>query len=422
MAVERFIVVDDADQNLLFFQVLLKEIGIENCVTSTNSVEALELIDTQHIQFVICAWEMGPMPGTVFVQKARAKKNRKYMPCLIYSKRMAEGDVNLTRELGFNSILSMPFDRDAAKKQIQDMIKAEENIDPLEKQLRKIEYNLIDNRPSEALKLVDGKVLKKGVYFARAQTMVADIWLRLMKYDKAETHLKDALEDSPEYFPALQLKCQLLKKLNRHAEAIEILVLMSKKSPNNITTLVNLGCAYVDTKQYDKAKETFDQVKSIDSSKNEELVEGQAKLAFAKGDMNLASQLVAELESGDEMARYFNNMAISMVVMGECDKGIATYQNAMKVLADRAKLHLLQYNLGLALKKKGDLQGSLQEFCNSYFTEPKYDKAYSAAARIVRDLRQKGAKFDKKLVDKLKETRQVSVAKSDPSPTQKKSA
>ena len=404
MAIERIMIVDDAEQNLLFFNVLLKEIGFNKCSTSTNGAEALEIIEQQHIQFVITAWEMGPIPGTVFVQKARSKKNKKYLPCLIYSKRMNDGDINLTKELGFDSVLSMPFDREKAKDLIKRMIAAEEALSPLEKQLRKLEFYLLDNRPSEALKLVDSKTLTKGEFYARAQTLVAEIWFRLMKYDKADLHLSEALKDNPDYFPALQLKTQLLSKQGKQSEAIAILVEMSKKSPNNLTTLVNLGCAYVETEQFDKAKETFGKVNALDSS-NTELKQGQAKMAFRQGDLSLASQLISELESGDEMARYFNNMAISMVVMGDCERGIATYQNAMKVLADKAKLHLLHYNLGLAWKKKGDIEKALKEFCQSYIVEPRYEKAYNSVARTVRDLRKSGKKYDQKVVDELKRAR-----------------
>ena len=43
---------------------------------------------------------------------------------------MEDEDVSLTQELGFKSILSMPFQKQVAKEMIESILEYENNIDP----------------------------------------------------------------------------------------------------------------------------------------------------------------------------------------------------------------------------------------------------------------------------------------------------
>jgi tetratricopeptide (TPR) repeat protein len=389
VSIERFMIVDDADTNILFFEVLLKELGLPAPVSVRTAPEALRLLDSEHTQFVITAWEMNPMPGTVFVQRARAKKGRKFLPFLLYSKRMTSEDINLTADLGYKNVLPMPFEKQVAKDLLKKIIDEEEELDPAEKTLRKITGYLDENKPSEALKLFDQKLHRNKVFVVRAQTLLGDVWCRLMKYDKAEEAVNKALEEDPDNYEALRIRSQVMSKQGRHEEAIQVLLAMKEKSPKNIMTMVNLGTAYVEATEFDKASEVFKEATAVDDG-FDGVKEGEAKVAFQKGDMKLASQLVSELESGDEMARYLNTVAIGYVAMKNWDESIQTYNNAIKVLAHKGLKHLLYFNLGLAYKKQGKMELALGEFCKSFMANPKYDRAYSAIAFLVQEFRKKG--------------------------------
>jgi len=127
--------------------------------------------------------------------------------------------------------------------------------------------------------------------------------------------------------------------------------------------------------------------------------------ALKEATFSCGVQLIAETENGNELARVFNNLAISQVAKGDFDKGIVTYNNAMRMLADKARLYLLQYNLGLAYRKKGALDKSLKELAASYTSEPSFEKAYVAIARVVQELKAKGVKPEPKLIRDVKQAR-----------------
>ena len=109
-----------------------------------------------------------------------------------------------------------------------------------------------------------------------------------------------------------------------------------------------------------------------------------------EGNIGLAAQLLSETQNGDEIARFYNSMGISMVAKGDFDSGIETYQSAIKILSSKTKLHLLFFNLALAYRKKGDTKNEAAYFCESYVTEPSFEKAYASIARVVQEAKSKG--------------------------------
>lgn len=399
MGIDRFLVVDEVEANILFFTVVLGDLGFKAVFSSPTGTQALSDAAKHNIQFVIAAWEMQEMPGTLLLQRLRAGK-RKQLPFLIYSKRMSAEDLVLTRELGLPNVLSLPLDRERAKAEIKALIDAENAISPEEARLRKMEAYLQEGKPNEALQLFDAKLRKKGPSYVRALTLVGQTWLAVGQFQKAEKELKCALEEDPSAYDAANLLASLYSKTGRHDQAIAQLARMREASPKNITTLLNLGNAYVDADRHDEAKQTFETVSTLDPD-NPTLKDERGKLAFKEGDLPLAAKLLAETQNGDALARHFNNLAIALTHAGKFDQAIGTYESAIKLLGNRAKLHALRYNLGLALVKKGDLPRGFEELAKSYKGDPSFEKAYAALVRVSKQMSEQGLAFDKGLAREI---------------------
>ncbi len=406
MAIERFLIVDDNTGNALFFEMILKELGYSKIFTSPTGDDAFIQADKNHIQFFIVAWELRGLPGTIYVQKVRSKRKRRFAPCIIYSKRMANDDVALTKELGFKDILGMPFDRNAAKDLIKNIIDYESNIHPRENQLRKIEMYHLEGHPMEAFKLFSDDLFSPGPFQTRALLSGAEVMMSLSKYDKAEKCIADALRNLPDNNRALQLKAKLFSRKGMHAEAVGILEKLVSVSPRNLSNKITLGSAYIDADRHEDARRVFADVMKDDPN-SQDAKDQMATLEFKEGNFTLAEQLIAETENGNELARAFNNLAISQVSKGLFDEGIATYSNSMRMLADKARLYLLYYNLGLAYRKKGELEKSFDALGKSYIADPSYEKAYVAIARVAQELKAKGIKPKPELVKEIKGARQT---------------
>ncbi len=405
MSIQRVLLLDDNTTNTLFFEVLLKEIGVTEVYTSPTGDDALLLADKKHVQFVICAWELSGMPGTIFIQKLRSRKKRKYIPCVIYSKRMESQEVTLTKELGFKNILPMPFDKGKAKELIKGIIDYENNIDPKEIAIRKIEMYMSDGQPGEAFKMFNDSLFQPGPFRTQALLAAADVFIGLSKYDKAKKCINDVLDKQPDNYRALQIKAKLFSRDGEHDKAIKILKKLIHSSPKNLTTRVNLGCAYVSAEKYEEAKKVFNGVLDEDPA-NQNAKDHMATVAFREGDFSLAEQLIAETENGNELARIFNSMAISQVTENKYNDAIMTYVNAIRLLADKTRLYLLHYNLGLAYRKNGDLDKGLEILTECYLSSPEFEKAYVAIARIYKEMKKKGLTPNASLINQIKAKRQ----------------
>lgn len=405
--VSKVLILDENESNLLFFETILTQLQKDfKIYTSTSGPAAEHLVNEEKIQMVICAWEMDAMPGTVFIQRIRQNKSRRYIPCMVFSKRMNEHDITLTKELGFQDILGMPFDRKSAEEMIVNILDHEENLSSDEKKVRKIESLVSDGIITEALKLCDKKITSNGPFKHRACLALAEIWVQSKHYDKAEIELLKVLDDDPDNTEALKIYARVYSSTERHDQAISVLETITKKSPHNMNSLLCLGSAYVESDRHDQAKEVFSKVESMDEG-FQALKDEQGKLAFKEGDLPLAVQLLAETRSGQELARHFNNIAISKIAMGEFDEGIATYHNSIKLLKDKANLYRVYYNLALAWKKKGSLEECFKYFCQSFLQNPRFEKAYSSIAITAKDMKSAGLKLDEGLVAEVKSARKI---------------
>jgi tetratricopeptide (TPR) repeat protein len=405
MAVQKILLVDEVEANALFFSVVLADLGFRDVLTAVSGDQALMIAKEHAVQFVVAAWEMTSMPGTLLMQKLRTGK-RRHIPYLIYSKRMSADDLKLTEELGIKNVLTLPLDKEKAKVAVKAVLDLEASLSPEELKIRKVEAIIAADRPTEALRLIDGRLTGKGPHFNRVHVALGQIWLMVSQLPKAEECLLKVLAEDPKSFEAQNLLAQVYSKQGKHDDAIKMLTAMSESSPKNLTTLLSLGSTYVEADRPAEAQAVFDKVGTLDPDSSE-LKDERGKLAFKEGNLPLAAQLLAQTQNGDSIARHFNNLAIALTHKQQFDKAIETYENAIKLLGSRAKLSALRYNLGLALAKKGALERSFLELVASYKGDPTFEKAYAALARVGKQMTEKGLAYDKTLVREVNQLRKA---------------
>lgn len=401
--IERVLVLDDNDAQNLFWEVLLPEFEFK-VFKSRAGAEGLEIVENENIQLVIVAWELGSMSGALFVQKVRNTRKRKRLPCLIYSKRMSPEDVAISKEIGIENILSVPLNKDLARKNIKQIIEAQQSLGPIETKLRAMEDCLAERRPTEVLKIASPELERKGPHLPRYKTILADTFVMIGQFDKAEKIIKEAIELDPSYLPAKYVQARCYTMQAKHDEAIAILDSLTKSSPKNLQNLLNLGNAYVEADRVNEAKEVVSKFKDLDPGATE-IKDTEGKIALKEGDLPLAAQLLAETDNGDEIARFYNSLGISYIAKGDFEKGIETYLNAVKILADKAKLHLLFFNLGMAYRKKSDFNNSFHYLCESYIAEPGFEKSYNAIARAVGEFKDQSMDLPLSKIGLVKATR-----------------
>src|SRR5690606_21881173 len=127
-----------------------------------------------------------------------------------------------------------------------------------------------------------------------------------------------------EYVHALYLEAKILSVEGKHEESIKVLQNMVQLTPQNLSTLLNLGSAYIDADKIEEAKETLEQVSLLDPD-SQKVKEELGKVAFKEGDLSRAKQLLARTGQGIHLAKFFNEIAIRFVNNKAIDKGIKVY-------------------------------------------------------------------------------------------------
>lgn len=402
--IKRFMIVSENEENNAFFKILLREKQVQDVTQCFRATEAIELLDLKRIQFVIVEREMESMRGTILLQKIRALRQFAHMPILLFSTNLSEESIRLAKELG-KDILKVPLVKELVWPVIKSICDREEGLDPFELEMRKVELLLVDRQFSPAIELIK-LATKNHPQTARSLALSGEAWFGLGDLEKAEKALDMATKEKQNFYPAMQLLARIYSRTTRHTEAIQLLSSMSEAAPDNIRTLLNLGAAYSEAERLEKAKEVLNRVRSMDPGNKEASLE-LGKIAFREGAEAEAEEYLSEAEDGAELGRFFNNLAIGMVNKGQLDHGVRTYEAAMRILKRRAPENLiyLQYNLGIAVKKKGDLRLAFSLLSVCCMARPSYDRAFTSLIGVVKEMQTKGMDYDKDLVRKISDAR-----------------
>jgi tetratricopeptide (TPR) repeat protein len=389
---DKVIIIDSSDPNTLFWEMLLPEFKLQ-VFKARAGAEALQLIEAENISLVITAWDLPSMPGALIIQKARQSGKQRYLPFLLYSKQMTPDEISLIAELGRANVINLPFDRAKVREILGQIVTTGRAPDPLDDSLRAIEQLLASGNPEDARKLIRPEMNTAGPHQARFYLLAAEIHLQLGDTEKAQNALDESLKAEPTNILAMYLSARILSAKGQHDEAIEVLNNLATNNPKNIKTLANLGSAHVAADHLAEAKEVVHKIDLLDSD-DTSANHVKGKIALKEGDVDLASKLLGSVENGNELARFYNSVGISLTAKGNYLKAVETYQSAVKVLKNRAKLHLVFFNLALAYRKHGDTANEAAYFCESYNADPSFEKAYACIARAVQEAKAKGLTLD----------------------------
>lgn len=393
-----FMVVDSNNNNTLFWEMAIKgEWADAKVVVCQQGYDAIDQAKAAKFDFFVASWDLQPMSGMVLMQNLKEMHRYKHAPYLLFSEVLGEDDLSLAHDFGITNYIIKPFEKEKVIEKLKGMLNDEANLDSTQRSLRKIEDWIFDGKVNEALKLITPLLDKKGPHLLRAFTLNGDLWSRTEKAEKAENSYKSALKIDENYAPALTGLGKLYVKLKRFDEGLPLLEKLHDSSPRNLMRMVNLGGAYLESGDENKAEEMYKKVQSLDET-NVESRSGLGKLEFAKGNFDNAARLFRESGKGEELASYFNTMAISRVAKGAFDEGVQVYRNAMKVLPDRSKFHLLEFNIGLALRKGRKFGEATNAFARSLKENPAYEKAKVALTASVDEANKSKQPFDEKLV------------------------
>lgn len=106
----RILVVDDFATMRRIISNVLRQLGFENIVEAEDGQAALQILDSDQIDFVVTDWNMPEMSGLDLLKAIRAKSDKNGLPVLMVTAESLQENIVAAARAGVNNYIVKPFD------------------------------------------------------------------------------------------------------------------------------------------------------------------------------------------------------------------------------------------------------------------------------------------------------------------------
>jgi len=104
------LVVDDFATMRRIITNVLKQLGFENILEAEDGSKALQVLETEKVDFVITDWNMPEMSGLDLLKAIRASEDKKDIPVLMVTAERMQENIMKAAQAGVNNYIVKPFD------------------------------------------------------------------------------------------------------------------------------------------------------------------------------------------------------------------------------------------------------------------------------------------------------------------------
>lgn len=104
------LVVDDFATMRRIISNVLKQLGFENILEAEDGTKALQVLETEKVDFVITDWNMPQMSGLDLLKAIRASEDKKDIPVLMVTAEAMQENIMKAAQAGVNNYIIKPFD------------------------------------------------------------------------------------------------------------------------------------------------------------------------------------------------------------------------------------------------------------------------------------------------------------------------
>ncbi|MDH4249152.1 MAG: chemotaxis response regulator CheY [Deltaproteobacteria bacterium] len=115
----KVLVVDDFATMRRIITNVLKQLGYENIFEAEDGSKALQILETEKIDFVITDWNMPQMSGLDLLKAIRASEDKKMIPVLMVTAEAMQENIIKAAQAGVNNYIIKPFDAKTLAEKIQ---------------------------------------------------------------------------------------------------------------------------------------------------------------------------------------------------------------------------------------------------------------------------------------------------------------
>jgi len=233
------------------------------------------------------------------------------------------------------------------------------------------------------------------------------VYFERKKYEEAVEILRKVIELNPQHVKALTILGTALIKLRQFDEAFQCLQRSIEINPDNTLAYLNLGALFGIRREFDRGIEMFQRVIELNPKEARGFL-GLAKIYTALGNFEKANeyfQRVIELDPNGALGNYARKAMHSVAAPAEAKKQLEQsysegfrfylggyYQEAIKRYEDYLSVYpkddLVNYALGEAYLRTGQLKQAFMAFKNAILNRPKRGLYYQEMALVLNEIGQ----------------------------------
>ncbi|MCZ6647568.1 MAG: response regulator [SAR324 cluster bacterium] len=115
------LVVDDFSTMRRIISNVLRQLGFDNIVEAEDGSKALQILESESVDFVITDWNMPQMSGLDLLKAMRASErdDLKDMPVLMVTAEALQDNIIAAAKAGVNNYIIKPFDAQTLSEKIE---------------------------------------------------------------------------------------------------------------------------------------------------------------------------------------------------------------------------------------------------------------------------------------------------------------
>jgi CheY-like chemotaxis protein len=354
-------VIIDPDTKVQYIaETLLKDAGVSNVQLFEDGSLAWDSISKNpEPDLVILEWSLKGIAGPLLLQRIRQKGFLR-VPVIVVSSTVTPDDLTLLQEMGVSVVVEKPFDQESFFKRLVSVLRQDRRpTEQLSLEI-KIRQLLATENHAEAYRLWQQYKSDDRIPTKAQRHLEAEFLFFEGQYEDACDFASQALNETRDSLPLLNLLGRCLLKLGRYEVALKCFARAQEISPNNVARLCGMAEMQHFIGDEKSADKSLESAKSIDASSNI-VKETTANIALSRGDVKQASKQMTTLESLQGVLAFMNNRAIALIRTGQFDEGIELYRNTIMALPGQwSHIHnVVTYNLGLAHARYGEIEKSM---------------------------------------------------------------
>lgn len=188
LAQKRYLVIDDFSDMRSMIQGMLRVFGVEAAATARNGKEAIERLERENFDVVLCDYNLGPgKDGQQVLEEARHRKLIGIGTIFIMitaenTREMVMGAM----EYAPDNYLSKPFTKDVLEARLSKLVAKKADLAAVQKAVQ-------ERKIDQAIKLLDERIRQKPRNVAELSRYKAELCLEAKQYDQAAAVYEHAL-------------------------------------------------------------------------------------------------------------------------------------------------------------------------------------------------------------------------------------